>query len=948
LSLRELLNRFIAVCNVVEYAHSRGIIHRDLKPANILLGAFGETIVVDWGLGKVVSHQDDVIARTSDAAAGGSASNSCPSETLPGTIFGTPAFMSPEQAAGRLDLVGPASDVYSLGATLYSVLTGQPPIPDSNVAVVLRKARSGEIVPPCQVHRGLSMALDAICLKAMALNPNDRYATPGELAKDLECWMADEPVSVYREPISVRLTRWGRRNRTTATGIGVLLVTAVAALAVGTVLLGWANERTEGQRALADQEKHRAELKTAEVKEKAEALEQQLYVNRVNLAHHEYQNDVAQAEALLDQCPPRLRGWEWNYLKRLCHLDLATIRGHTLGVNAVAISKDGTRLISGGAKQEGFPSADDAAELILWDMGSRREIRRFDGLRGRVYSVAFSPDGRLVATGSGYSHPISEGHLSLWDTETGKLVFDKATRYLSVLTVAFSPDGKTLAAGLGNDTSNDKGRLMLWKIPSGERLEDLPLKVPGGVQSLAFSPDGKMIATANSELVELWKREPLRRTGRLKGHTNWIYTLAFSPDGKRLATGGWDKTIKVWNLETEAPVRNLEGHLSFVDTLDFSPDGRRLASGGADHTIRIWDATSGQNEIVLRGHALGVAGLCFTRDGNHIVSASHDRTLKYWDATSDQQTVLRNHNGWVNSVVFSPDGRKLATGSGDKRVMIWDVEGGRLRKTLTGWLGWVNSVAFNPAGDLLAAAGEYNGLQVWDAASGTVIKSIEHLDNYVRGVAFSPDGTRLAACTGAHDYLPELPGVVYVWKAATREQELCFRGHTGRVLTLAFSPDSSLIASGGTPGKDVAGSTSELLLWDARTGDVEHRLVGHFQRVNCVVFSHDGLWLASGSEDGEVRIWDVTSGTEVKRIKVSSQGVLGLAFHPDGSRLATASYEPIIKLFNPRTGEKILDLPGHTAGVVALSFSPDGRRLASGSIDWSARIWDGLKPSQVP
>ena len=249
LALRQLLNRFVAVCNVMAYAHSRGVIHRDLKPANILLGPYGETLVVDWGLAKVVGRGEAAAQAGAAEATLQPASGSGSSETLPGTALGTPAYMSPEQAEGRLDQVGPLSDVYSLGATLYCLLTGKPPIDETDVGEALRRVQRGEFPPPRAVRPGIPQGLEAICLKAMALKPEERYPSARALADEIEHWLADEPVSVYREPITVRLTRWGRRHRTLATSIGVLLITAVVGLAIAAALIRREQLQTEGERS---------------------------------------------------------------------------------------------------------------------------------------------------------------------------------------------------------------------------------------------------------------------------------------------------------------------------------------------------------------------------------------------------------------------------------------------------------------------------------------------------------------------------------------------------------------------------------------------------------------------------------------------------------------------------------------------------------------------------
>src|SRR3954453_18749263 len=245
LELRRLLGRFVAVCNVVAYAHSRGVLHRDLKPANILLGPYGETLVVDWGLAKVVGRGEAAARSGAVEATLQPGSGSGSSETLPGTALGTPAYMSPEQAEGRLDQVGPLSDVYSLGATLYCLLTGKPPIDETEVGEALRRVQRGEFPPPRTVRPSVPQGLEAICLKAMALKPEERYPSAPALAEDLEHWRAGEPASAYRAPPAVRLTRWGRRHRTAAVGIGALLVTAVAGLVVSNVLISYQKQQTE-------------------------------------------------------------------------------------------------------------------------------------------------------------------------------------------------------------------------------------------------------------------------------------------------------------------------------------------------------------------------------------------------------------------------------------------------------------------------------------------------------------------------------------------------------------------------------------------------------------------------------------------------------------------------------------------------------------------------------
>ncbi|HEX5269935.1 MAG TPA: serine/threonine-protein kinase [Gemmataceae bacterium] len=250
LELRGLLGRFIDVCDAIEYAHSRGVLHRDLKPGNIMLGKYGETLVVDWGLAKPLEKVQGVTESLEGLLRPMSLSGATP--TLAGPAIGTPQYMSPEQAAARADLLGPASDVYSLGATLYNVLTGKPAFTDPDLGTVLRKVQDGEFPPPRRLNSEVPPALEAICLRAMGRRPGDRYSSARALAQDVERWLADEPVSAWREPWAVRARRWVGRHRTLVAGTGAALLVALVGLVVGTLLLARVNRRERQERALAE------------------------------------------------------------------------------------------------------------------------------------------------------------------------------------------------------------------------------------------------------------------------------------------------------------------------------------------------------------------------------------------------------------------------------------------------------------------------------------------------------------------------------------------------------------------------------------------------------------------------------------------------------------------------------------------------------------------------
>jgi serine/threonine protein kinase len=305
LAFRKLLGRFVDVCNAIEYAHSRGVLHRDLKPGNIMLGKYGETLVVDWGLAKAKGRAADHAYIDEATLRPGAASGSAPTQM--GAAIGTPAYMSPEQAAGQVDQLGPASDVYSLGATLYHVLVGKPPFSKDDVDNTLRKVKSGMFLPPRQVNPGVPRSLEAICLKAMALKMADRYGSPQELADEVEKWLADEPVAAHREPLGVRTRRWLRKHpRTVAALTGTLLAGLASSIMIVAVVSGKKAELAQKNAELAQSQReliaaNRAEREATQVatqkRSEAELASQQAELARQHEAQQRQAAEAAEQRA---------------------------------------------------------------------------------------------------------------------------------------------------------------------------------------------------------------------------------------------------------------------------------------------------------------------------------------------------------------------------------------------------------------------------------------------------------------------------------------------------------------------------------------------------------------------------------------------------------------------------------------------------------------------------
>jgi WD40 repeat protein len=528
-----------------------------------------------------------------------------------------------------------------------------------------------------------------------------------------------------------------------------------------------------------------------------------------------------------------------------------------------------------------------------------------------VSSVAYSPDGRFVASGS------ADSSIKIWDLETGREIWTLPEHEAAVESLAYSPDGRRIVSGAADYS------IKLWDVETGEEIKSL-IGHSNVVNSVAYSPDGRLVVSGSADrTVKVWDLENSGTLWTFYDHSLWVNAVCFSPDGRVVASASRDGTAKLWDIQTGKLLHSLV-HGGEVFALHFSPDSRLVASGASDSSIIVWNALTGRQERTILGHEGVVRTLVFSPEGGHIASASSvDSTIRIWEAGTGKQLRSFGAAG-VKSLSYSPDGVHIASGSMDNAIRLWEAETGVEVLTLAGRSSWVRSLAYSPDGAHIAMGSTDRTIHVWEAGTGREVLTLAGHNATVRSVAYSPDGRRIIS--GAAD------SSVRVWDAASGRELQTLWGHAGVVRAVIYEPSGRFIVSGS--------SDASIKVWDGPTGKELWSFRGHTGEVNALAYSPNGFTIASGSSDRTARIWNVAGGPP-RILRGHASAVVSLAYNDDGSRLVTGSVDGTVKLWDTASGEELETFPGYSTHIKSgLAYSPNGMFFAAAMEDYTVAIVD--------
>jgi len=880
------------IARAVHAAHTSGIVHRDLKPRNILFDGNDQPRVTDFGIAK---------RSTSDL-------------TATQEVMGTPAYMAPEQAKGGTKFVGPAADVWALGAILYECITGERPFNGAGINSVLYRVVHDEPVPPCSVRESIPRDLERVCLKCLQKEPNDRYSTAEALAADLTNFAEGRPVGVRPPGPAERLLRWARNDPSRATAYA-LTALVIGLIGVGTALsLFW--QKAEAARGVAEAEHKRttetlvqldaektksdqlarealhdrdaavvAQREEAAAKSNAEqAREQEALLRKqmeralehtdrieyskiIDLAHRDFAqaNSPERARELLASCREKFRGWEWQFLNKLIGPDVPAYLGEHVGdLNAVRWSADGKAIVTLGTD----------GNAILWNAKTSVPIVKLP-VKAQRTAAEFSPDGTRVATAD------AEGRVIVWDAKTGTPLVTLPTHEPIATSVAFSPDGNRLIT-----TGGDKSA-RIWDAKTGTFQ-----------RSLGGSGEGYRQARYNH-------------------------------DGSIILTAGNDGTPRLWDADNAKELAALRGFAQPLRTAVFCQDGSRILCAWSNGTIRVFD-TATHNEITAFTSPAGVIDAAINADGTAIATVGNHGIVRVWSVpTGKEAGEIKITRGGLRCVAFHPEGKSILLGDNLGNARLWDLSRPPDEWTLASKEQGLDAIAVSADGHRLLIRQPSKGLGLVDAITAENWQALTLPGGKLEAAAFSPDGRTIALAGTA--------GLAGLWDTKTGQPLATIPVEASTCVT--WSTGSNQVILGGEDGNS--------WMWDVKLKAVSHRLRGPKSPVAAAAFSHDGRRAATVYQDGTGIVWDTTDGRQITDFRNERDGLASVAFFPDGQRLVTGSRLGSVRIWDTNTGLSDGALGGGRTVGIAVAMSPDGSRILTGSPKGWVRLWDTASGASV-
>ncbi|HSD87363.1 MAG TPA: protein kinase [Kofleriaceae bacterium] len=882
-----LLPTVIAVADALAYAHNENVIHRDLKPANILVGEFGETVVIDWGLAKELGAPSDPKESMRLRL------RASPEETVSGGVVGTPAYMSPEQANGAA--VDQRVDVYALGALLYKVLAGVAPYSGETAKVVIELVKAGPPRPVQELVPDAPPELVAIVSKAMARDPDDRYITASSLAQDLKRFETGQLVGAHRYTFWQHVSRFLRRHRITVTVGAVALVVLLVVAVISVQQIVSERNRAEKERTLA-------------VGRRFQLLEEfareELLRGRPGVAL------AYLTGAAADGKPTARRGFLIADAMRPFVAELAY---HDVGKGqaAVAVSSEGAYVAIAGTNTVSLLTSTDVL------------VRTFS-TTSPTRVVAFDPASTRIAAGG------EDGIAYVWKLD-GTLVATLTGHLGAITDAVFSPDGRTLVT-TGNDAT-----VRFWNLAT--RQAHVSQCHDEAVVSARYSPDGTKVVTASADTTACVLSADGTIQKKLRGHVAGVNAATWSPDGQYIVTASDDGTARVWNADRGKPALNALSHAgsSTVNVALMTSD-RRVITAGSDLGVHIWElpaeipidgpAPAARQLKILPGHGGAIITGELSRDEQQLVTGAFDGLAIVWDLGSLQPLGQFEHADVVTAARFVPLLHRLATGSRDGTARLWDTTTAEVpHEPLDSK---IRALAVSST-HVLAAGTEDSVVRLIRA--GEPDTNLQGHTESVLALAFDARGKRLISAGK--------DASAFVWDTSTREHVASFGNFAEPVQALALeSDDDTLVAVIGT----------HIELWSVahtrKLRDLVPPPVAPMVEVAGIALGADGV-VAAVSKNGSLVVWDRNGKATGQHDE--STPYTSLAFAPDGRSLVVGGlgFAHVWRVDDGKLGKKQFSIEGPTNAVRAVGFTADGSRVITAGDDGRAQLWDAEKGKQL-